>query len=98
MKEIKVDEERIHPLQVNDKTDHLTVKHTVFSLPMRCILCAKSGQGKNTQLLHILCNENMKYNKIPHSCNSATARQAVPVGILSHLVCVRLTWWVGEVV
>ena len=42
--------------------------------------------------------ENMKYNKIPHSCNSATARQAVPVGILSHLVCVRLTWWVGEVV
>ena len=64
MKEVKVDENKITPLRVNDKTDSLTLKHTVFNLPMRCILCAKSGQGKNTQLLHILCNENMKYNKI----------------------------------
>ena len=64
MKDIIVNQDKLKSLQIKDKTDALTINHTLFSLPLRVLLISKSGGGKNTQLLNILCNDNLKYNKL----------------------------------
>ena len=64
MQEIKVDENKLKILKVNDSSDKLGVKHTLFNLPIRGLLIAKSGNGKNTVLSNILMNEEYGYTKI----------------------------------
>ena len=61
---ITIDENKLKILKVKDDTDKLTVDHTVFSLPIRGLLIARSGQGKNSQLLNIMCSDLFKYNKL----------------------------------
>ena len=38
---------KIEVLKVKDSTDSYTVKHRLFDLPFRMLLCAKSGHGKS---------------------------------------------------
>jgi len=63
-KKIVIDENKLEVLKINDKTDKLTVDHTVFNLPVRVLLCGASGSGKNTQLLNILVSDLFQYNKL----------------------------------
>lgn len=63
-KEIKIDENKLKVLQVKDDTDKLAVKHTIFNLPVRCLLNAPSGAGKNTILTNVLCSDLFGYNKL----------------------------------
>ena len=63
-KNIEIDENKLKVLQVKDDTDKLVIKHTVFNLPVRCLLVGASGAGKNTILTNILCSDLFGYNKI----------------------------------
>ena len=64
MKEIKCNENKLKILKVLDKTDNLTINHSVFSLPWKMLLVGKSGSGKNSILSNLLMNDNFKYNTI----------------------------------
>ena len=64
MKDIKVNQDKLKILKVKDKTDALTVNHTLFNIPIRCLLVSRSGNGKNTVLSNILMNSNFGYSNI----------------------------------
>ena len=61
---IECNEKDLAPLKVRDHTDNLVVEHTLFDLPIRGLIVARSGQGKNSILSNILMNDHYKYNKI----------------------------------
>ena len=63
-KNIKIDNDKLKILKVKDKSDDLVIHHSLFSVPIRCLLVARSGNGKNTILSNILMNENFGYTKI----------------------------------
>ena len=45
---------KIEVLKVKDNSDSYTVKHRLFDLPFRMLLCAKSGHGKSNLLTNII--------------------------------------------
>jgi len=55
---------KIEVLKVKDNSDSYTVKHRLFDMPFRMLLCAKSGHGKSNLLTNILCNDKFGYNLI----------------------------------
>lgn len=61
---IDIPKSKIEMKKVKDSTDKLGVQHTLFSLPWRMLLIAKSGAGKNSILNNLLLSDNFKFNKV----------------------------------
>ncbi len=52
---------KVHP--VKDRLDKFKVEHPLFNLPMRGIICAKSGQGKSLLVVNMILQWYRKYFK-----------------------------------